>query len=113
MILMQRSQIATSFLPSPGTAPAEWLVQPGLTPYEQALAFMEARAGAIRDGTANELIWLVEHPPLYTAGTSAQDKDLVDANRFPGVQRRTRWRIHLSWTRAARSLCDARPETPP
>jgi lipoyl(octanoyl) transferase len=80
---MQRSQIATSFLPSPGTAPAEWLVQPGLTPYEHAVAFMEARAGAIRDGTANELIWLVEHPPLYTAGTSAQDKDLVDANRFP------------------------------
>ena len=80
---MQRSQIATSFLPSPGTAPVEWLVQPGLTPYAQALAFMEARAGAIRDGTANELIWLVEHSPLYTAGTSARDKDLVDATRFP------------------------------
>ncbi len=80
---MQRSQIATSFLPSPGTAPVEWLVEPGLTPYDRALYVMEQRAGAIRDGTASELVWLVEHPPLYTAGTSAQDKDLVDAGRFP------------------------------
>jgi lipoyl(octanoyl) transferase len=80
---MQRSQTATSFLPVPDTAPVEWLVEPGLTPYNDALAFMEQRAAAIRDSGAGELIWLVEHPPLYTSGTSARIEDLVDPHRFP------------------------------
>jgi lipoyl(octanoyl) transferase len=80
---MQRSQIATSFLPAPGSAPVEWRIEAGLTGYEHALAFMEARAAAIREGTAGELVWLVEHPPLYTAGTSARSEDLVDPQRFP------------------------------
>jgi lipoyl(octanoyl) transferase len=60
----------------------EWQVAAGLTPYPEAVAFMEARAAAIADGQARELVWLVEHPPIYTAGTSAKDSDLVDA-RFP------------------------------
>ena len=60
----------------------EWVVAPGLVPYEDAVAQMEARAEAIFEGRASELIWLVEHPPLYTAGTSARPQDLVDA-RFP------------------------------
>ncbi len=60
----------------------EWRVAPGLTDYPGAVAFMEARAAAIRAGEAGELIWLVEHPPLYTAGTSAKPADLLDA-RFP------------------------------
>ena len=60
----------------------EWLVAPGLTPYPDAVAFMEERAAAIADGRARELVWLVEHPPIYTAGTSAKDADLIDA-RFP------------------------------
>jgi lipoyl(octanoyl) transferase len=60
----------------------EWLVAPGLTPYPEAVAFMEERAAAIADGRARELVWLVEHPPIYTAGTSAKDGDLIDA-RFP------------------------------
>ena len=81
--MIDRSQIATRFLPSPGSEPVEWRVEPGLTPYEQALAFMEARAAAIRDGEAGELVWLVEHPPLYTAGTSARPADLVEPDRFP------------------------------
>jgi lipoyl(octanoyl) transferase len=80
---MQRSQIATSFLPIPGSAPVEWRIEPGLTDYPQALAFMEARAAAVREGTDRELVWLVEHPPLYTAGTSARREDLVDPQRFP------------------------------
>jgi lipoyl(octanoyl) transferase len=80
---MQRSQIATSFLPAPGSAPVEWRIGAGLTGYEHALAVMEARAAAIREGTAGELVWLVEHPPLYTAGTSARSEDLVDPQRFP------------------------------
>src|SRR4051794_17550085 len=79
----ERSQIATSFLPLPGSAPVEWLVEPGLTAYPDALAFMEARAEAIRAGAASEMVWLVEHPPLYTAGTSARSEDLIEPDRFP------------------------------
>jgi lipoyl(octanoyl) transferase len=60
----------------------EWTVRPGLLPYPEAVAFMEARAAAIAEGTLPELVWLVEHPPIYTAGTSARDEDLLDA-RFP------------------------------
>jgi lipoyl(octanoyl) transferase len=78
-----RSQIATSFLPSPGSAAVEWRVDPGLTPYPEALAFMEARVDAIRAGAEGELVWLVEHPPLYTAGTSARAEDLLEPDRFP------------------------------
>jgi lipoyl(octanoyl) transferase len=58
------------------------VVTSGLTQYSDALAEMETRADAIARGTALERVWLVEHPPLYTAGTSAKDADLVDA-RFP------------------------------
>ena len=65
------------------TAVTEWAVSPGLTPYPEALAFMEARAAAIAAGEANELVWLLEHPPLYTAGTSAKREDLLDPDRFP------------------------------
>ncbi|TWG95445.1 lipoyl(octanoyl) transferase [Mesorhizobium sp. J18] len=78
-----RSQIRTSFQPREPEPPVEWLVADGFTSYESALAEMEARATAIRAGEAPERIWLVEHPPLYTAGTSARPEDLLDANRFP------------------------------
>jgi lipoyl(octanoyl) transferase len=61
---------------------AEWRISQGLVPYAEAVAFMEARAAAIADGEMPELIWLLEHPPLYTAGTSALDADLLNA-RFP------------------------------
>ena len=61
----------------------EWIIQDGLTDYDTAVEFMETRANAIASGDAGELIWLVEHPPLYTAGTSAEIKDLVDPDRFP------------------------------
>jgi lipoyl(octanoyl) transferase len=60
----------------------EWRVAPGLTSYPDAVRIMEERAAAIADGNARELVWLVEHPPIYTAGTSAKDSDLLDA-RFP------------------------------
>jgi len=60
----------------------EWQVRDGLTPYPEAVLFMEERAAAIASGHAGELVWLVEHPPIYTAGTSAKDGDLLDA-RFP------------------------------
>lgn len=61
----------------------EWTSSPGLTPYEAAVGFMEARAGAIAEGRAPELVWLVEHPPLYTAGVSAKAGDLLAPDRFP------------------------------
>ncbi len=60
----------------------EWRIAPGLTPYPDAVAFMEERAAAIAAGQRPELVWLVEHPPIYTAGTSAKQSDLIDA-RFP------------------------------
>jgi lipoyl(octanoyl) transferase len=60
-----------------------WAVSPGLTQYETAVTAMEARAAAIAAGEAGELVWLLEHPPLYTAGVSAKDGDLLDAERFP------------------------------
>ena len=60
----------------------EWRTSPGLVPYPTALAEMEARVQAIHAGEADELIWLVEHPPLYTSGTSAKPADLVQPDRF-------------------------------
>ncbi len=66
----------------PGTAPIGWAVSPGPTAYEPAVAAMERRAAAIREGAAGELVWLVEHPPLYSAGVSAKAQDLLDP-RFP------------------------------
>ena len=61
----------------------EWITATGLVDYDKAVATMEQRAADIFAGTADELIWLVEHPPLYTAGTSAKIEDLTDPDRFP------------------------------
>ena len=65
-----------------GPAAVEWLGSDRPVPYDAALARMDQRAAAIADGTASELVWLLEHPPLYTAGTSARPEELIDA-RFP------------------------------
>jgi lipoyl(octanoyl) transferase len=64
-------------------APVGWAVSTGYVDYPAAVAAMEARAAAIADGTAGELIWLLEHPPLYTAGVSAKPGDLIEPDRFP------------------------------
>jgi lipoyl(octanoyl) transferase len=61
----------------------EWTHLPGLAPYAETLAAMEARVAAIAAGDADEAIWLLEHPPLYTAGTSSRAEDLTDPGRFP------------------------------
>jgi lipoyl(octanoyl) transferase len=66
----------------------EWITSEGLVPYPEALAFMEARAEAIARGEAPEAVWLLEHPPLYTAGTSANPSDLRDSHRFPVYEAR-------------------------
>ncbi len=61
----------------------EWKISEGLTDYEDALAFMEDRVAGIASGSADECVWLLEHPPLYTSGTSARREDLTDPDRFP------------------------------
>jgi lipoyl(octanoyl) transferase len=61
----------------------EWRISPNPVPYAESLAFMEARAAAIRDGSAPECVWLLEHPPLFTAGTSADAAELINPLDFP------------------------------
>lgn len=61
----------------------EWKISTDRVAYPEAVAFMETRVAAIREGSAKPLIWLVEHPPLYTSGTSANPADLIEPNRFP------------------------------
>jgi lipoyl(octanoyl) transferase len=60
----------------------DWVAEPGLVPYPEAVAAMKARVAAIRVGTAGERVWLLQHPPLYTAGTSAQAGDLMNPDGF-------------------------------
>ena len=78
-----RDALAAARPRTAGPGPVEWRVADGLVPYDEAVAAMEARVEAIAVGTAPELVWLVEHPALYTAGTSADPADLVDPGRFP------------------------------
>jgi lipoyl(octanoyl) transferase len=77
-----RNNLTAGIWPADGQVAAEWRVEGPLVPYEHALRTMDARAAAIADGVAPELIWLLEHPPLYTSGTSARASDLKSA-RFP------------------------------
>lgn len=81
--MTSRLATAANFHPSIESPAVEWRISAGRTDYESALREMETRADAIRDGTAGELVWLLEHPPLYTAGTSAKASDLVQPDRFP------------------------------
>ena len=77
------------------TEPVEWTISAGRTPYAEALSAMHAHVAAIREGTAPERVWLVEHDPTYTAGTSARPEDLRDA-RFPVFEagRGGQWTYH-------------------
>ncbi|MCG8597777.1 MAG: lipoyl(octanoyl) transferase LipB [Kiloniellales bacterium] len=70
-------------MPETGASSVEWRISERPQAYPEAVAAMEARVAEIRAGRAPELVWLLEHPPLYTAGTSADDADLVDPGRFP------------------------------
>jgi lipoyl(octanoyl) transferase len=69
-------------LPRLNLAP-RWETAPGVVPYDAAIARMDTEVAAIAKGEAPELVWLIEHPPLYTAGTSARDADLIEPDRFP------------------------------
>ena len=67
----------------PDGRPVEWIIAPAPVEYPEALAAMRTRAAAIAEGRAEEAVWLLEHPPLYTAGTSAVESDLLTPDRFP------------------------------
>jgi lipoyl(octanoyl) transferase len=82
-MLAEPLSAAVSPLIRPDGRPVEWVVAPGYVPYEDAVAEMEARVAAIVAGEAAERVWLLEHPPLYTAGVSAKDEDLLAPERFP------------------------------
>lgn len=80
---MLRTDLDHSMHARKGSNPVRWRVSDGLVGYENAVAEMERQVALIADGKADELVWLVEHPPLYTAGTSADSKDLIEPDRFP------------------------------
>lgn len=80
---MQRTEIQSEMFAAAGSPPVRWRISENLVPYEEAVAEMEREVAAIADGTASELVWLLEHPPLYTAGTSARQADLLAPDRFP------------------------------
>ena len=77
-----RNELTVGLAPPPGSAGVEWRVSDAPVPYEAAVAFMQARAAAIAGGKEGDLVWLIEHPPLYTSGTSAKPDELIEA-RFP------------------------------
>jgi lipoyl(octanoyl) transferase len=82
-------------IPPSSTSPPEWLIAEGLIPYPEALAAMEAQVAAIRAGAGRERVWMVEHPPSYTAGTSARPEELT-SDRFPhyAAGRGGQWTYH-------------------
>ncbi len=113
-MLHTRQALADALLARPGSEPVEWTIAEGLVAYEEAVAVMEARVAAIAAGEAREQVWLVEHPPLYTAGTSARDEDLVDATRFPVFRsgRGGQFTYHGPGQRVAYVMLDLQRRTP-
>src|SRR5215475_13804108 len=82
MVNDRQSLDLTTFAGPSGGGPVEWRISDSAVPYPEAVAAMEARAADIAAGLADEMVWLLEHPPLYTAGTSGKNDDLLDP-RFP------------------------------
>jgi lipoyl(octanoyl) transferase len=81
--MLTRTDLDHLMLPASGSPPVRWRITDCPVPYEEAMATMEQEVADIADGKADELVWLLEHPPLYTAGTSADASDLIEPNRFP------------------------------
>jgi lipoyl(octanoyl) transferase len=109
-----RDSLALQFRPETGAEPVEWAITDDLVGYEDAVAFMEARAEAIAAGHAREMVWLLEHPPLYTAGTSSKAADLVEPDRFPVHQtgRGGQYTYHGPGQRVAYVMLDLRRRAP-
>ena len=93
-----------------GTTPVEWYVSDQPVAYQHALDHMDQRTTAIREGRALEQVWLLEHPPLYTAGTSANDEDLLDRRGFPVHRTGRGGQYTYHGPGPEGGLCDARPE---
>jgi lipoyl(octanoyl) transferase len=108
-----RDHLPAGLEPTQPSPPAEWLISDGLVAYERAVAAMDARADAIAAGTAPELVWLLEHPPLYTSGTSARPDQLIDA-RFPVFSsgRGGQFTYHGPGQRVAYVMLDLKRRTP-
>jgi lipoyl(octanoyl) transferase len=81
--MLTRTDLDYLMLPAAGSPPVRWRITDCPVPYEEAMAVMEKEVADIADGEADELVWLLEHPPLYTAGTSADATDLIEPDRFP------------------------------
>ena len=81
--MLERTDLEKTMFAGPGCPPVRWRISDDPIPYEAAVAEMEREVGLIADGKADELVWLLEHPPLYTAGTSANAADLIQPDRFP------------------------------
>ncbi len=109
-----RNALDSDFFLHQNSSLVEWRVQQGLTEYADALTWMETRAGLVAQGRAGECVWLVEHPPLYTAGTSAKEQDLVDPNRFPVFQtgRGGQYTYHGPGQRVAYVILDLKRRKP-
>lgn len=112
--MKMRDDIAADFRAQRADAPVVWRVSDQLVAYPDALAAMEARVAAIADGHEPELVWLLEHPPLYTAGTSANVADLVEPDRFPVFQagRGGQYTYHGPGQRVAYVMLDLRRRGP-
>lgn len=104
---LRRPQAAAEDQP---TGFVEWRISDAPVAYPEAVAFMESRVDAIHQGTAPEMVWLLEHPPLYTAGTSADERELLDPDRFPVFRtgRGGRYTYHGPGQRVAYAMLDLR-----
>jgi lipoyl(octanoyl) transferase len=112
-VVNARDLIGHGMAPAAPLAPVAWAKSPTPVGYTKAVAAMDARAAAIADGTAPELVWLIEHPPLYTSGTSAQPADLIAA-RFPvhASGRGGQFTYHGPGQRVAYAMLDLKHRAP-
>jgi len=109
-----RNELTPGLADFAGSTPVEWRISDRPVAYETALAHMDERSTAIRDGRAREQVWLLEHPPLYTGGTSAQDQDLLEPMGFPVYQtgRGGQYTYHGPGQRVAYVMLDLKARTP-
>ncbi|MFD2142454.1 lipoyl(octanoyl) transferase LipB [Ancylobacter oerskovii] len=109
-----RDDLTATMLPEPGAPPVRWRIASAPVAYPDALAEMDTLAQAIAAGTAPETVWLLEHPALYTAGTSARPEDLVQPDRFPIFQtgRGGQFTYHGPGQRVAYAMLDLKRRSP-
>jgi lipoyl(octanoyl) transferase len=113
-LVNDRDALVPAMLAIAGSPPVEWRIANAPVAYDDAVTFMDERVAAIAEGRAPELVWLLEHPPLYTAGTSARDGDLVEPDRFPVFRtgRGGQYTYHGPGQRVAYVMLDLHRRTP-